>query len=106
MNVVLILGMFPASCIRHRHLLHSQAMGLADGNMTIVALILSRPVPAQASYVMKVYGHHSDLNGRCDALDERTRFRCSTRSSSQICGHKSSINYISLGSVSTSSWLR
>ncbi len=56
MNVVLILGMFPSIMAVVAIYFILKAMGLADGNMTIVALILVYSAGAGAGfYVMKGY---------------------------------------------------
>ena len=85
MNVVLILGMFPSIMAVTAIYFILKAMGLADGNMTIVALILVYSAGTGAGfYVMKGYmDTFRPRLTRLRCLTAAPGSRCSTRSSSR-----------------------
>lgn len=77
MNVVLILGMFPSIMAVTAIYFILKAMGLADGNMTIVALILVYSAGTGAGfYVMKGYMDTIPMSlDEAAALDGCTRWQ-------------------------------
>lgn len=87
MNVVLILGMFPSIMAVTAIYFILKAMGLADGNMTIVALILVYSAGTGAGfYVMKGYMDTIPMSlDEAAYLDGCTRWQVFTKIIIPVC---------------------